>query len=426
MRLTAVIVNHGSGRFALPAARSLRAAWSRLGLPAALDLVVVDQPAGTDEGPWLEQLALEGARVVRSPENDGYAGGLARGLAGTEGAPDDLVVVMNPDVLVDEACLERLVNYLRAHPEAGVVGPRTWLDEGRTFQLPPPVLPGPTTEVQDGLAALHPALARRVAARRSAGAWTAWLTRVPIEVDMLAGSFLMMRRELVRTLGQFLDPSYPLYYEDADLCRRVASLGRKVVYVPSAEIVHFGARSSGTGAEFEADPRARWRASRSLYLERFCSSLGRAAVGVIDRVLSTRPGETLGRPAHRSHDMGAFRTAPPLSLPPGGPWLVELALAPTFGFCAGAVLPGGDQFLPDRTFDWLFEGPIHLRVLAPHDLRVFRAYSFTKAVPCTAAPSLSRLDPGPTVVHRMGEAMRSAARAGAPLRIRRLDSRLAE
>ena len=54
----------------------------------------------------------------------------------------------------------------------------------------------------------------------------------------------------------------------------------------------------------------------------------------------------------------------------------------------GAVLPGGTQAIPARTFDWLFEGPVHLRVLAPHDLRCFRAYTFQKASPVTASPSL--------------------------------------
>ena len=106
MRLTAVIVNHGSGRFAVPAARSVRQAWARVGMPHDLDLVVVDQPAGVDQTQWLDQLALEGARVVRSPRNDGYAGGLARGLAGTDGGEEDLVMVLNPDLLLEERCLE--------------------------------------------------------------------------------------------------------------------------------------------------------------------------------------------------------------------------------------------------------------------------------------------------------------------------------
>jgi hypothetical protein len=55
-----------------------------------------------------------------------------------------------------------------------------------------------------------------------------------------------------------------------------------------------------------------------------------------------------------------------------------MSLAPTFGFCAGAVLPGHTQIFPERTFDWLFEGTVYLRVLSSQDLRVFRCFSFTK------------------------------------------------
>lgn len=418
MRLTAVIVNHGSGRFAVPAARSVRQAWARVGLPHDLDLVVVDQPAGVDQTPWLDQLALEGARVLRSPRNDGYAGGLARGLAGTEGTDEDLVMVLNPDLLLEEGCLEHLVAHLAADPSAGVVGPRTWLDEGRTFQLPPPVLPGGRTELQDLLAARHPIAARQVASQRSRLAWEAWLATRPLERPMLSGSCLLMPRGVLRQLGLFLDPAFPLYYEDADLAKRVHALRRSCVFVPAAEAVHFGARSSGTGATFEEDPRARWRVSRDLYLDRYANPLARRVVRSLEAWWQRGPKDRLGRPAHRAHDLGPFTTPPAIDLPPGGPWLVELSLAPTFGFAAGAVLPGGTQVLPARTFDWLFEGPVHLRVLAPHDLRCFRAYTFQKATPVTAAPSLELLERARTDRGRVWHALQDAARVDAPASVR--------
>jgi len=418
MRLTAVIVNHGSGRFAVPAARSVRQAWARVGMPHDLDLVVVDQPAGVDQTQWLDQLALEGARVVRSPRNDGYAGGLARGLAGTDGAEEDLVMVLNPDLLLEERCLEELIHELLENPTAGVVGPRTWLDEGRTFQLPPPALPGGRTEVHDLLAARWPLAARSVASGRSRLAWEAWLATRPLERPMLSGSCLLMPRAVLRQLGLFLDPAFPLYYEDADLAKRVHALRRTCVYVPTAEAVHFGARSSGTGAEFEEDPRARWRVSRDLFLDRYANPLARRAVRSLEAWWQRGPRERLGRPAHRANDLGALTTPPSIDLPPGGPWLVELSLAPTFGFAAGAVLPGGTQAIPARTFDWLFEGPVHLRVLAPHDLRCFRAYTFQKASPVTASPSLELLEQARTTRGRHWTALQDAARVDAPSSVR--------
>jgi hypothetical protein len=378
MKITAIIVNYESGSLAQACARSVREAWSRLGAAEDLDLVVVDQPGRVDQSSHLEAIAGEGARIVQSPVNDGYAGGMTRGLAGTSGADDDLVLILNPDVLLADDCLVQLHAHLRLNQRAGLVAPRTWLDESRTFLLPTPQLPGGRTELCDLGAARWPWIARRVAARRARKDWKSWLTEQPLECEMLPGSCLLMRRRLLSDLGVLLDPSFPLYYEDADLCRRVQMLGQSTVLVPGAEAVHFGARCSGTGEAFEGDPRTRWRESRDIYLQRHASPLGRGIVRAADRWSRIWNTENVGRAAHEINDLGTVQSSPALVLPLGGPWLVEMSLAPTFGFCAGAVLPGHTQIFPERTFDWLFEGTVYLRVLSSQDLRVFRCFSFTK------------------------------------------------
>ena len=55
--------------------------------------------------------------------------------------------------------------------------------------------------------------------------------------------FMLFRSEAFAAVGGF-DERYFLYYEDADICRRLQGAGRPVVYVPAAEVVHDARRAS--------------------------------------------------------------------------------------------------------------------------------------------------------------------------------------
>jgi len=67
--------------------------------------------------------------------------------------------------------------------------------------------------------------------------------RGPVEVDWVAGMFMLFPSAVFRALSGF-DEAYFLYYEDVDLCRRLRRGGHKVVYVPEAEVVHDARRGS--------------------------------------------------------------------------------------------------------------------------------------------------------------------------------------
>ena len=67
--------------------------------------------------------------------------------------------------------------------------------------------------------------------------------RGPLEVDWLAGMFLLFRSDASRAVGGF-DEAYFLYYEDVDICRRLRKAGKHAVYDPRAEVVHDARRAS--------------------------------------------------------------------------------------------------------------------------------------------------------------------------------------
>jgi len=65
----------------------------------------------------------------------------------------------------------------------------------------------------------------------------------PISVDWVAGMFVVFRRNTYDALGGF-DERYFMYFEDADICRRVRGMGLNVQVVPSVILVHDAQRAS--------------------------------------------------------------------------------------------------------------------------------------------------------------------------------------
>jgi hypothetical protein len=382
LRLSALLVNYASGPFALACARSLVREWqSAGGAPDQLELIVVDNASPTDQGPWLTELERAGACVVASPRNLGYAGGIECAFARSSGGPDDYVAVLNPDVVFLPGSLRILLDQLERDPSCGVVAPRAFVDEACTFELPPAPLPCVSSELAEALAELSPPAARFVARRQSARARAVWSADEPHELEMLAGACLLLPRSVAEDLGTLLDPRYPLYFEDADLCRRVRARGLSLVRHPAACVLHHWSRSAGAGAAFEGDPRRRWHAARRAYHARFAGGPGRALVQAADTLRERWPRKWRGRPAHAlallPTDGGPLR----VPLPLGGPFLLELATAPTFGLCAGAwASGGGDWCMPAAAWSWLFEGAYYLRALDVRG-RVVGAWAFTKRGP---------------------------------------------
>src|SRR3990167_4773220 len=62
------------------------------------------------------------------------------------------------------------------------------------------------------------------------------------DVPFLSGAFMFCRTNLLKKVGGF-DPGYFLYFEDADLCRRVQKTHR-TVYCPATSVTHYWQRSA--------------------------------------------------------------------------------------------------------------------------------------------------------------------------------------
>jgi GT2 family glycosyltransferase len=210
--------------------RSLRAAAGEV----ALEVIVVDN-GSTDGAADMTACEFPKVVLVRNRDNAGFSRGnnqaarLARGR---------YLFFLNNDTIVPPGALRGLLDYARAHPEAGIIGPRLEDEHGRA-QLSCRSCP------------TLGALLHRITWLRWTGLFRRAYRRyrgrdidacVPRPAEVLMGAALFMSRAVFRACGAW-DEDYTFGGEDIDLCARV---GRRhaVVYHPGLTITHFGRVSS--------------------------------------------------------------------------------------------------------------------------------------------------------------------------------------
>lgn len=389
-RLSALVVNHDSGAWALRCVESLQREWERAGrAPRDLELIVVDSGSNPAESTWWRSLRRAGARVKTSPANVGYAAGLDMAYRLSSGGPEDVVALLNPDLYFPPGSLEPLLARLEEEPRLGAVGPRLFLDEERALRLPQNLLPTPARELGEALAARWPRLARALAASRSRRAHAFWSEEGPQRVEMLSGACLFLRRGVVEELGAPMDVRFPLYFEDADLCARLAARGRGLELVPASEVLHHWSRSAGP--DFEGEVALRHAFGRRLWMRLHHRGPWKGLLLALGAWAQRRSAKRGARPMHALEPLGVLRESPTIELPrregaPGGAFVLELSLTPWWGLAAGVLVEGERYALPARSWSWLYPGTYYLRVLDAASGAVLGAWSFEKQSPARSWP----------------------------------------
>lgn len=207
LRVTLVTVTHQSAA----AIEGFLAA-----VPPGVALVVVDN-ASDDGTPARVASLAPGAMLVRQAANLGFGAGCNRGLALVE---TEYALLLNPDARLAPGALDALLAAGDAFPDAAILAPAIRAADGalvRSF---------------DAARRRRRALPRK----RQAEPWP----EGPICVDFVSGAAMLVRRaDALR-----FDEALFLFYEDDALCSEARALGRSVLYLPAALVVHDGGRSS--------------------------------------------------------------------------------------------------------------------------------------------------------------------------------------
>ena len=194
-------------------------------LPEGAPVLVVDN-GSTDGTLALLAERYPQVRVLPSPTNTGFAGGVALGLAEVT---TPYAVLLNNDAAVRPGWLPALLGPLDGDPQVAAVCSKLLLQDGR---------------VQSAGGWLDPSGYGR---DRGFGEPDDGRFDRPVEVVYATGTAVAYRMSALHGSGGF-DPRYFLYYEDVEVSWRLQLAGWKVVYEPTAVVVHQHSATTGAGS----------------------------------------------------------------------------------------------------------------------------------------------------------------------------------
>ncbi|MBD3178150.1 MAG: glycosyltransferase [Candidatus Latescibacteria bacterium] len=231
MYLSIIIITHNSSEVVDKCLSSLNSHPPS----CSFETIVVDN-ASSDDTVKLIQNDFPEVRLLPNDINKGYSRGINQGISASKG---EMILILNPDIIVREGAVDRLVDFMKKHPEAGISGSRLENTDGslqyscRSFYTVRALLLRRTF-----LGKIFP---RAKSLREHL--LTDFDHRTVREVDWLIGACMMVRRSAIENAGM-MDERFFLYFEDVDWCYRMKQHGWKVYYVPGSVMTHYYERAS--------------------------------------------------------------------------------------------------------------------------------------------------------------------------------------
>lgn len=170
-------------------------------------------------------------------DNKGFGQG---NNVGAKFAKGEYLFFLNPDTKLVNNAIKFLVNFQQKHKNVGIVAPILQHANGTIFNL-------------QGLSKLTPI--RGIIALSfinklfpnnpiSKKYWlSGWDKSKLKEVDAVPGTAFMMKKRLFDDCGGF-DERFFLYFEEFDLCKKVSDLGKKIMIIPEAKVMHLWGKST--------------------------------------------------------------------------------------------------------------------------------------------------------------------------------------
>lgn len=236
MKLSIVIVNYNVKYFLEQALLSVRRALQNVDA----EIWVVDNNS-TDGSVKMLQQKFPDVKLISNKDNVGFSKANNQAIAKANG---EYILLLNPDTVLQEDTLQKCVDFMDAHPDAGGLGVK--MVDGSGIYLPESKRGFPSPWVAFckafGLTKFFPR------SKKFAGYYLGHLHENEThEVDVLAGAFMMLRKTTLDKIG-WLDETFFMYGEDIDLSYRVVQAGFKNYYLADTRIIHYKGESTKKGS----------------------------------------------------------------------------------------------------------------------------------------------------------------------------------
>jgi len=203
-------------------------------------VIVIDNNSSDNSINYL-QPRFPSIHFLANKENTGFGRACNQGIKLAKGK---YVLFLNPDTIVPEDCFKKCIAFFESHPDAGALGIKM-LDGGGSFlKESKRSFPSPKTSLYKlfGLSKLFPR--SKTFSKYHLGNLD---ENENHQVDVLAGAFMMVRKEVLDGTGGF-DEVFFMYGEDVDLSYRIQKTGYKNYYFSGSNIIHFKGESTRKGS----------------------------------------------------------------------------------------------------------------------------------------------------------------------------------
>lgn len=199
----------------------------------ALEIIVVDN--NSTDGSW-QTVKKEFPRVilVKNPANFFLHKAFNQGIQKAHG---QFVLFLNSDTLPTEKTIRKSLRFLKSHSQVAAVSCKHIEQNGKVDKTCSR-FPTPATEIAQSSIFFKLTRNAKILKRYKYSGWTRNSLK---KVEVIPGSFMLIRKKVLETLGGF-DENIKLFYGDTDLCVRIASLNLSLYHLPE-KIVHLRSQS---------------------------------------------------------------------------------------------------------------------------------------------------------------------------------------
>ncbi|MDR2147514.1 MAG: glycosyltransferase family 2 protein [Tannerella sp.] len=231
MKLSVVIVNYNVKYYLEQCLDSLLKSVQNIDS----EVFVVDNCSTDDSIAYLRP-KFPTVRFIENTENIGFSRANNQAIALSSGA---YILLLNPDTVVGESTMENVCLFMDNHENTGALGVKMLDGYGNFLPESKRGFPTPRNSFtkMTGLSKLFPK------SKTFGGYHLRYLDENEVhKVDILAGAFLLLRREAIEKAGS-LDNDFFMYGEDIDLSFRIKQAGFDVYYLPEP-IIHYKGEST--------------------------------------------------------------------------------------------------------------------------------------------------------------------------------------